>query len=393
MKYNTIAIHGGKADDSGKAAVNYPIYLSSTFCQPDTETSGEFCYSRGGNPTRAAAEKLAADMEGAKYCLATSSGMAASSIVFELISQGEKVLLNNNVYGGTWRFVSNLFEKRGIEYEVVDDFNTYDFSQADENVKAVFVETPSNPLLEITDIRRVVAEAKKKGILVIVDNTFMTSYLQKPLELGADIVVYSATKFYAGHSDILAGLVITDDDELYDRMKFISNTLGGILQPLDAFLLMRGMKTLGVRMDRHQQNAQKIAEYLEGHSAAEKVFYPGLSGHRNKNIQDEQASGYGAVISFTFNEDSYDLKTFVAHLELFGFAVSLGGVESLICRPATMTHESYSKELQDKIGITGNLLRLSIGIEDVEDLIEDLDQAFEQARNQSSSLQNAGPEK
>lgn len=380
MKYNTIAIHGGKADDSGKAAVNYPIYLSSTFCQPDTETFGEFCYSRGGNPTRAAAEKLAADMEGAKYCLATSSGMAASSIVFELLNQGEKVLLNNNVYGGTWRFVSNLFEKRGIEYEVVDDFNTYDFSQADENVKAVFVETPSNPLLEITDIKRVVAEAKKKGILVVVDNTFMTSYLQKPLELGADIVVYSATKFYAGHSDILAGLVITDNDELYERMKFISNTLGGILQPLDAFLLMRGMKTLGVRMDRHQQNAQKIAEYLEEHSAADKVFYPGLDGHRNKNIQDEQANGYGAVISFTFNEEGYDLKTFVDHLELFGFAVSLGGVESLICRPATMTHESYSKELQDKIGITGNLLRLAIGIEDVEDLIGDLDQAFEQAR-------------
>lgn len=380
MNYNTIAIHGGKADDSGKAAVNYPIYLSSTFCQPDTESFADFCYSRGGNPTRAAVEKLAADMEGAAYGMATASGMAASSIVFELINRGEKVLLNNNVYGGTWRFVSNLFEKRGVEYEIVNDFNTYDFSQADDNVTAVFLETPSNPLLEITDIRRVAEEAKKRGMLVIVDNTFMTSYLQKPLELGADIVVYSATKFYAGHSDILAGLIVTDNEDLYLKMKFISNTLGGILSPLDSFLLMRGMKTLGVRMDRHQQNAQKIAEYLDAHNAAAKVYYPGLSSHRNYELQKSQAKGSGAVISFTFNEEDYDMKTFVDNLTLFGFAVSLGGVESLICRPATMTHESYSDELQKEIGITKNLLRLAIGIEDVEDLIADLDQAFAKAK-------------
>lgn len=380
MNYNTIAIHGGKMDDSGKAAVNYPIYLSSTFCQPDLETAGEFCYSRGGNPTRAAVERLAADMEGAEYCLATVSGMAASSIVFELLNQGEKILLNNNVYGGTWRFVSGLFEKRGVSYEVVDDFNTYDFEEADETVKAVFLETPSNPLLEITDIRRVAAEAKKRGMLVIVDNTFMTSYLQKPLELGADIVVYSATKFYAGHSDVLAGFVLTDDKELYERMKFISNTLGGILPPFDSFLLMRGMKTLGVRMDRHQKNAAKVAEYLEQEKGAEQVFYPGLTAHPNHELQLQQAKGCGAVISFRFNEKEYDMNTFVDNLELFGFAVSLGGVESLICRPATMTHESYAPELQEKIGITGNLLRLAIGIEDAEDLIGDLSQAFEKAR-------------
>lgn len=380
MGYNTIAIHGGKADDSGKAAVNYPIYLSSTFCQPDTETGAEFCYSRGGNPTRRAVEQLAADMEGAAYGLATASGMAATSIIFELINKGEKVLLNNNVYGGTWRFVSNLFEKRGVEFEIVDDFNTYDFSKADDNVSAVFLETPSNPLLEITDIRRIAEEAKKKGILVVVDNTFMTSYLQKPLELGADIVVYSATKFYAGHSDILAGLIVTDSEELYLKMKFISNTLGGILSPLDSFLLMRGMKTLGVRMDRHQRNSQKIAEYLYAHDAAEKVFYPGLPSHKNYEIQQAQAKGNGAVISFTLNENDYDMKTFVGNLTLFGFAVSLGGVESLICRPATMTHESYSEDLQKEIGITRNLLRLAVGIEDVEDLIADLDQALAKAK-------------
>ena len=380
MKYNTTAIHGGKADESGLAAVNYPIYLSSTFCQPDTETFGPYAYSRGANPTRAAVEKLAADMEGAEYGIATASGMAATSIVFELVNAGEKVLLNNNVYGGTWRFVSNLFEHRGIEYEIVDDINTYDFEQADENVKMVVLETPSNPLLEITDIKRVVSAAKKRGMLVVVDNTFMTSYLQKPLELGADIVEYSATKFYAGHSDIIAGLVITNDEELYTRMKFINNTLGGILSPIDSFLLMRGMKTLGVRMDRHQQNAQKIAEYLDGHAAASKVYYPGLSSHRNYELQKAQAKGAGAVISFHFNEDEYDMKVFVDNLTLFGFAVSLGGVESLICRPATMTHESYAPELQESIGITQDLIRLAIGIEDVEDLIEDLDQAFAKAR-------------
>lgn len=380
MKYSTIAIHGGKADDSGKGAVNYPVYLSSTFCQPDTETSGEYCYSRGANPTRAAVEKLAADMEGAAFGIATATGMAASSIVFELFNKGEKVLLNNNVYGGTWRFVSNLFAKRGVEYEIVDDFNEYDFSKADENVTAVFLETPSNPLLEITDIKHVVKEAKKRNMLVIVDNTFMTSYLQKPLKLGADIVVYSATKFYGGHSDILAGLVITDNSELYEKMKFINNTLGGILSPLDSFLLMRGMKTLPVRMDRHQKNAREIASYLDEHDGAEKVFYPGLRTHKNYEIQKNQAKGSGAVASFLFNEKVYDMKIFVSNLTLFGFAVSLGGVESLICRPATMTHESYSKELQEKIGIKDNLLRIAVGIEDVEDLVLDIEQAFKKSK-------------
>lgn len=380
MKYSTIAIHGGKADDSGKRAVNYPVYLSSTFCQPDTETSGEYCYSRGANPTRAAVEKLAADMEGAAFGIATATGMAASSIIFELFNKGEKVLLNNNVYGGTWRFVSNLFAKRGVEYEIVDDFNEYDFSKTDENVTAVFLETPSNPLLEITDIKRVAKEAKKRNILVIVDNTFMTSYLQKPLKLGADIVVYSATKFYGGHSDILAGLVITDNSELYEKMKFINNTLGGILSPLDSFLLMRGMKTLPVRMDRHQKNAREIASYLDGHDGAEKVFYPGLRVHKNYELQKNQAKGSGAVISFLFNENAYDMKTFVSNLTLFGFAVSLGGVESLICRPATMTHESYSKEQQEKIGIKDNLLRIAVGIEDVEDLVRDIEQAFKKSK-------------
>lgn len=379
MGFNTVAVHGGFKDES-KGAVNYPLYLSSTFVQPDTEHEGEYCYTRGNNPTRASVERQVADIEGAKYALATASGMAATSLVFELLNKGDKVLINDNVYGGTWRFVSNLFEKRGLEYEVVNDLNKYDFSKTDSNVKMVFVETPSNPLLEVTDIRRVVTEAHKKNILVVVDNTFMTSYLQKPLDLGADIVEYSATKYYAGHSDILAGLVVLNDEEIYKRLKFISNTLGGILDPFDSFLLQRGIKTLGVRMDRHLENTIKIAEYLEGNDAVEEVFYPGLKGHSGYELQKTQAKGAGAVVSFKLNTKDYDLHTFVEKLHIFDFAVSLGGVESLICRPATMTHESYAKELQEKIGITPNLLRLSIGIEDVEDLIEDLDNAFRQSK-------------
>lgn len=375
MGFNTVAIHGGLKDES-KGAVNYPIYLSSTFVQPDTEQEGEYCYTRGNNPTRASVEKLAADIEGAKYALATSSGMAASALVFELLQKGDKVLINDNVYGGTWRFVSNLFAARGLEFEVVNDFNAYDFSGADENVRLVFLETPSNPLLEVTDIKRVADAAHRRNALVVVDNTFMTAYLQKPLDLGADIVVYSATKYYAGHSDILAGLVVLNDAEIYQRLKFISNTLGGMLDPFASFLLQRGIKTLGVRLDRHQENAQRVAEFLEESDAALKVFYPGLKTDKGYELQKKQAAGAGAVVSFRFNTRDYDLQKFVDALKLFDFAVSLGGVESLICRPSTMTHESYAKELQEKIGITPDLLRLSVGIEEAEDLVADLENAF-----------------
>ncbi|MBO4592186.1 MAG: PLP-dependent transferase [Eubacterium sp.] len=379
MGFNTTAIHGGFVDED-KKAVNYPVYLSSTFIQPDVECEGEYCYSRGNNPTRASVEKLAADVEGAKYGIATASGMAATSLVLELLNKGDKVLINDNVYGGTWRFVSNLLEKRGVEYEIVNDFNEYDFSKADSNVKLVFLETPSNPLLEITDIRRVVDEAHKKGILVVVDNTFMTAYLQKPLELGADIVEYSATKYYAGHSDLLAGLVLLNNEEIYTKLKFFNNTLGGILDPFDSFLLQRGIKTLGVRLDRHQANAQKVAEYLQDNPAVESLYYPGLKSHKGYELQKKQAKGAGAIISFRLNEKEYDLQKFVAKLSIFSFAVSLGGVESLVCVPATMTHESYSKELQKKIGITSNLIRLSVGLEEIEDLIEDLDTAIKYSK-------------
>ncbi|MBO5095105.1 MAG: PLP-dependent transferase [Lachnospiraceae bacterium] len=379
MKYQTLAIHGGKKDDSGKHSVNYPIYLSSTFVQPDLEQFEEFVYSRGNNPTRNAVESLAAQLEGAEHGLALATGMAATSLVFGLLKQGDKVLINSNVYGGTWRFVSNIFADRGIAYETVSDFNTYDFSRIDESVRMIFLETPSNPLLKITDIRRITEAAKEKNILTVVDNTFLTSYFQKPLELGADIVVYSATKYYAGHSDILAGLVLVNDEQLYTRLKFLQNTLGGILSPLDSFLLTRGIRTLGLRMERHQQNALAVAKYLAGHEAVEDVYYPGLESSENYALQRSQAKGDVGVLSIRL-KDSHDSKKFVKNLKIFGLAVSLGGVESLICHPATMTHESYAPELQRQIGIDEKLLRLAVGIEDIDDLTGDLEQALEKAK-------------
>lgn len=379
MKYATLAVHGGLKDES-RQAVTYPVYLTSTFIQPDSEHFQAYGYSRSANPTRASVEKLVADLEGAKHAFATSSGMAANALVFELLEQGDRVLISSDVYGGTWLFTTQLFAKRGIEFEVVDDFNTYDFTKAPANTRLAFIESPTNPLLTVTDIRRVAAAAKARGILTVVDNTFLTSYLQKPLDLGADIVVYSATKYYAGHSDLLAGFVVLNDDTLYERLRIYSKALGGILDPLDSFLVSRGIRTLPLRMDQHNRNAERVAEFLSSHPGAEKVFYPGLPDHPGHAIQAKQARGSGGVLSFRFNEAGYDLDRFVKALRIFAFAVSLGGVESLICRPATMTHESYAPELQQKLGITRNLLRVAVGIEDPEDLIKDLENAFAQAK-------------
>lgn len=381
MEYATRAIHGA-SDDTGKGAVTYPLYLSSTFLQPSTEEFGDFVYSRSGNPTRASVEELAARLEGADFAWATSTGMAATALAFELLEPGQKVLISNNVYGGTWQFVTELFQGRGLTYELVDDFNSYDFDQLDASVAAVFLETPSNPLLDVTDIRRVSQKAKDKGLLTIVDNTFMTSYLQRPLELGADIVVYSATKYYAGHSDILAGLLLTNRADLQPRLKAAHKLLGAILSPFDAFLLTRGIKTLALRLRQHEENAAALAAYLDQHPGVEQVYYTGLASHPGHELQKTQAKGHGGVLTFLLDESQHDLAAFVGALRIFGFAVSLGGVESLICRPATMTHESYSPELQEAIGIRGNLLRLAVGIEDQTDLLADLAQAFEASKIQ-----------
>lgn len=379
MKYASLAIHGGRQENGEIKGVNYPIYLSSTFVQDSIGEYGEFVYSRSNNPTRNNVETLIAQLEGAKYGLAMASGMAATALAFALLKPGDKVLINSNVYGGTWNYVSNVFTERQIAHEIVTDFNNYDFDKVTPDTKMVFLETPSNPLLCVTDIEKVCKKAHEKGLICVVDNTFMTSYLQKPLDLGADIVVYSATKYYAGHSDIIAGAVVVNDDDLYAQLKFHQKILGAILSPFDSFLMARGIKTLPIRMDRSQENTQKVVEHLEKLEAVDKVYYPGLKSHDGYELQKKQAKGSGACFSILVNE-KYDSIRFCNELKIFDLAVSLGGVESLVCHPASMTHESYSKELQDEIGITDNLLRFAVGVEDVEDLIEDIDQAFEKVK-------------
>lgn len=379
MKYETQAIHGGIRNDGEIVGANMPIHLSSTFIQPNLKDFKDFVYSRGNNPTRYYLETLVAQLEGAKYALALASGMAATSLVFGLFKSGDKILFNSNVYGGTYRYISNVFQDRGLEYEIIGDFNEYSFEHLTDNVKAIFIETPSNPLLDVTDIRRLSKIAKEKNILLIVDNTFLTSYFQKPLELGADIVVYSATKYYSGHSDVIAGLVVVDNDELFEQLKFLQNTFGGILSPQDCFLLARGIKTLPLRLNKHQENTMKLTNYLEKNKAIKKVNYPGLKSHKNYDIQRAQASGDGAVFSILLN-DNYDLDVFVESLQIFALAVSLGGVESLVCHPSSMTHEAYPIELQQEIGIEVGLLRFAVGIENIDDLIEDIQQALKKAK-------------
>lgn len=374
MKKNSILIHGGISTDERTGAVNVPIYQTSTYKQSKFGENTGYEYSRTGNPTREALEKLIADIEGGKRGFAFASGLAAISAVLSLFKSGDKILITNNLYGGTFRILNQVFSNFGIKYEIVDDFDKLE-EQIKEDVKAVFIETPTNPLLDVVDIKKVSSVAKKKGILTIVDNTFMSPYLQNPLLLGADIVVHSATKYLGGHSDLVAGLAIVKDENLGERLHFIQNATGGILQPFDSFLLIRGIKTLSVRMDRHEENARFIADKLSKSSNIKKVYYTGLKNHKGHEIQKSQASGFGGVISFVLN-DGLDFKKFVEGLELITFGESLGGVESLACHPASMTHATLPKELREHIGITDNLIRISVGIEDKEDILKDIENAL-----------------
>ncbi|MHB9295446.1 PLP-dependent aspartate aminotransferase family protein [Pillotina sp. SPG140] len=376
MKYDTLVIHGGTEKDSLGAVVP-PVYLSTTYAQPKLREYQEYMYIRGGNPTRCALEKLTAELEESQYAFAFSSGMAATTAVFNLFSVGDKVLISNNVYGGTYRYVSQIFKRQGLSYQLIDDFNVLDFTTLSSDVKALFIETPSNPLLQVTDIRKAVEESHKRGIIVIVDNTFMTSYFQKPLKLGADIVVYSATKYFSGHSDVLAGLAMVNDPGLAEQLLFLQKTLGNVLAPQDSYTVKRSIKTLALRMERHEKNAKAVAAYLVQHPRVAKLYYPNVDENQRR-IQESQSTGNGAVLSLILTE-ACDPGTFIASLKLFDLAVSLGSVGSLICHPATMTHESFPVELQEKAGITENLIRLSIGIEDTDDLIADLEQALSAA--------------
>lgn len=375
----TALIHGGIYGDELTGAVNVPIYQTSTYEQQGLGKYKGYEYSRTGNPTRAALEALIAELEGGKAGFAFGSGMAAITAVLSLFDTGDKVIISKNVYGGTFRVLDKVFNHFGISYSIED---TTDLKSLDEKVtpevKAIMIESPANPLLTVTDIAGVAEIAKKHGILSIVDNTFMTPYLQRPIELGVNIVVHSATKYLGGHSDVVAGLVVVDSDELAERIAFIQNSTGGVLGPFDSFLLIRGIKTLGVRMDRHVENAEKAAKFLLEHKAVKKVYYPGLPDAQGTEITKRQAKNGGAMISFELYEN-YDINKFFESLQLVALAESLGGVESLVCHPASMTHASIPYETRQKVGITDGLIRLSIGIESINDILADLDQAIEKA--------------
>ncbi|MBU3135368.1 PLP-dependent aspartate aminotransferase family protein [Clostridium gasigenes] len=379
MKFESLLIHGGIDGDSSTGAVNVPIYQTSTFKKSEFKNTKDnvYEYSRTGNPTRAALEKLITELEEGYAGFAFASGMAATTAALSLFKTGDKILISNNVYGGTFRVLDKYFKNFGLNYSVFDSSNIEELkNNIDDSVKAIFIETPTNPLMGITDIEEVAKIAKENNIISIVDNTFMTPYLQKPITLGADIVIHSATKYLGGHSDLVAGLVVVNNNELAERIHFIQNSTGGVLSPFDSFLLIKGIKTLALRMDRQNSNTTVVAKFLRDRKEVEKVYYPGFVDHPGHEIQTKQAKGYGGIISFVLKE-GYDYKKFLESLELITFGESLGGVESLICHPATMTHAAIPYEMRQAIGITDNLIRISVGIENVDDIVEDLIKSLE----------------
>ena len=375
----TALIHGGISIDERTGAVNIPIYQTSTYKQDGLGKMRGYEYSRTGNPTREALESLIAELEGGVAGFAFASGMAALTAVLSLLHSGDRVLISSNVYGGTFRLLDKVFDHFGITYTIADTTDLAVFeSQITDDVRAVVIESPANPLMTVTDIRAVAEVSHKHDLLVIVDNTFMTPYLQKPLELGADIVVHSATKYLGGHSDVVSGLAVVSTKELAEKIAFIQNSSGGVLGPFDSFLLIRGIKTLAVRMDRHVENAEKAAKFLSEHKAVKNVYYPGLESSQGYEINKAQAKNGGAMISFELHEN-YDINVFFESLQLVSLAESLGGVESLVCHPATMTHASIPADIRKKVGITDGLIRLSIGIENIDDILEDLSQAIDRS--------------
>ncbi|MCR5625876.1 MAG: PLP-dependent aspartate aminotransferase family protein [Lachnospiraceae bacterium] len=380
MNINSLLIHGGIDGDETTGAVNVPIYQTSTYRQDGIGENRGWEYSRTGNPTRAALEKLIADLEQGESGLAFASGLAAIDTVLSLFKAGDKLVVSDNIYGGTFRILDKVFNKFGITYTIVNTSDLNKVEEAiDESVKAVYVESPANPLLTVTDIEAVAEIAHRKGKKVIVDNTFLTPYLQRPLTLGADIVIHSGTKYLGGHSDTIAGFVVVNDEKLAEELYFLQNSIGGVLAPWDSFLMIRGIKTLGVRMDRHNENAIAIAKWLQKSPYIKKVYYPGLESDPGYEIQKKQADGAGGMISFVL-KDEYDYRKFFKSLKLITLAESLGGVESLVCHPASMTHAAIPEEIRHKVGIDDALIRFSVGIEDKDDLINDLKQAIEKSK-------------
>ena len=374
--FDTLLIHGGATTDPRTGAVNTPIYQTSTYAQSALGVNLGYEYSRTKNPTRDGIESLIAECENGKFGFAFASGMAAIGTILSLFSSGDCIIISHNIYGGTFRILDKVFTHFNINYKIIDtrDLDALRVAITQE-VKAVLIESPANPLLNVTPLAQVANLCKEKGILSIVDNTFMTPYLQKPLELGIDIVVHSATKYLGGHSDLIAGLVVVNDEELAQRIGFLQNSIGGVLAPFDSFLLIRGIKTLGLRMQRHCENALFLANTLSEHSAVKKVYYPGLQDDEGYEIQNSQARGAGGMISFELKEN-YDYRIFFKSTRIIALAESLGGVESLLCHPDSMTHASIPKDIRENLGISEQLIRLSVGIEYAQDLLDDIKQAI-----------------
>ncbi|AIM15689.1 MULTISPECIES: bifunctional cystathionine gamma-lyase/homocysteine desulfhydrase [Neobacillus] len=377
MRRKTKLIHGGISEDPATGAVSFPIYQVSTYKQEGVGGHKGFEYSRTGNPTRHALEELIKDIEGGTAGFAFGSGMAAITAVIMLFNSGDHVILTDDVYGGTYRVMTKVLNRFGIESTFVDTSNIENIkSQIRPNTKAIYLETPTNPLLKVTDIEAASKLAKEHNLLTIVDNTFSTPYWQNPIELGADIVLHSATKYIGGHSDVVAGLVVVNSDKLAQDLHFIQNSTGGVLGPQDSWLLIRGIKTLGIRMEETEANTKAIVEFLQGHPKVKKVYYPGLETHPNHDIAKKQARGFGGMVSFDVGSAEIADQV-LSKIKYFTLAESLGAVESLISVPARMTHASIPAERRAELGISDGLIRISVGLEDVQDLIEDLTQALE----------------
>lgn len=378
LKFNTKTIHGGQQPDEAYGAVMPPIYQTSTYAQTTPGGHKGYQYSRSANPTRTALENSLASIEGGEYGLAFGSGIAAIDAVIKLLAPGDEVISTNDLYGGTYRIFKKIFEKFGIVFHFVGMQGTDAVrKKINSKTKLIWVETPTNPMMNIIDIKAIAALTVNTDILLAVDNTFATPYLQKPLELGADIVMHSATKYLGGHSDTVVGALVVKDKELAEKLYFIQNASGAVCGPMDSFLVLRGIKTLHVRMQRHCENGKAIAEYLKNNPKIEKVYWPGFEDHPNHLIAKEQMKDFGGMISFVPKGGSYeDAIKIVEKLQVFTLAESLGGVESLAGHPASMTHASIPKEERLSSGVVDALIRLSVGIEDVDDLIEDIEQAI-----------------
>ena len=378
MKFGTKAIHAGVQPDPATGAIMTPIYQTSTYVQDGIGNHKGYEYSRTLNPTRDALEKNIAAIENGKYGACFGSGLAAIDCIIKMLNPGDEVISTNDLYGGSYRLFKTIFEKYGIVFHFVDMNNVQNVEAViNSKTKLIWVETPTNPMMNIVDIEEMAKVAKKANAMLAVDNTFATPYLQNPLDLGADIVMHSATKYLGGHSDVVMGALVTSNNEIAKEMYRIQNSSGAVTAPMDSFLVLRGIKTLHIRMQRHCENGEKIASFLKTHPKVENVYWPGFETHPNHEVAKKQMSGFGGMISFSLKGNKLeDAHKVVKKVELFALAESLGGVESLIGHPATMTHASIPKEEREKLGIVDSLIRLSVGIEDVDDLIDDLKQAL-----------------